>query len=81
MENLDNKPILEDLWMNNNLIKNFSDLDELKKVSTITCIYLAKNPVAEFPSYRETILKHCPKVSQIDASFLWKRKWVLIYYN
>ncbi len=70
LQNLENNGKLVDLWLNHNNIKNFSDLDHLKHVPLITTIYLWKNPVAEFPSYRQKILELCPDIEQIDQTFI-----------
>jgi protein phosphatase 1 regulatory subunit 7 len=70
LENLENNTLLTDLWINNNIIKNFSDLDHLKYLPNITTIYLWKNPVADFPSYKATIKIHCKNIEQIDGNYV-----------
>jgi protein phosphatase 1 regulatory subunit 7 len=70
LENLENNSQLVDLWLNHNKIKNFSDLDHLKLLPLLTTIYLWRNPVADFPSYRQKIVECCPKMEQIDQTFI-----------
>ena len=70
LENLESNNQLVDLWLNHNNIKNFSDLDHLRFTTLLTTIYLWKNPVSEFPSYRQKIIELCPKIEQIDQTFL-----------
>jgi len=52
--------------INNNKIENFQDLDILKTNPTIKTVYLSANPVANFPSYRETLMSILPNLEQID---------------
>ena len=70
LENLENNSQLADLWINHNNIKNFCDLDHLKFLPLITTIYLWKNPVADFPSYKSTIRLHCKNIEQIDGNYV-----------
>lgn len=70
IENLGNLKKLKDLWLNNNLIKNFGDLSHISNLTELTCIYLWKNPVADFPSYKRSLKELCPTLSQIDTSYI-----------
>ena len=53
--------------MNDNQVKDFLDLDVLKSNPSITCIYLERNPVQAFPSYRLRLKQVLPKVESIDG--------------
>jgi protein phosphatase 1 regulatory subunit 7 len=70
LENLESNTLLVDLWLNNNNIKNFVELEHLKQLPLLECVYLWKNPVADFPSYRQKLLEYCPKLKQIDQSYV-----------
>jgi len=67
LEGIDQLKQLEELWLNTNKIENFADLDILKHNSTLKTVYLASNPVALFPSYRQKIMELIPELEQIDA--------------
>lgn len=70
LENIEKNCNLTDLWLNHNNIKNFADLNILKFLPKLDSIYLWKNPVANFPSYKQTLKSLCPKLTQIDATYL-----------
>lgn len=70
IENLENNKMLEDLWLNNNNIRNFKDLNHLKCLPVLNCIYLWRNGVADFPSYKQTLKEICPTLKQIDTTYL-----------
>eukprot|EP01029_Cantina_marsupialis_P027890 TRINITY_DN774135_c0_g1_i1.p1 TRINITY_DN774135_c0_g1~~TRINITY_DN774135_c0_g1_i1.p1 ORF type:complete len:333 (+),score=108.43 TRINITY_DN774135_c0_g1_i1:823-1821(+) len=58
---------LEDLWMNDNCIPDFSVLDALKPLFVKT-LYLERNPVAADFEYRMKLKKELPSLVQIDAT-------------
>ena len=53
--------------MNDNQVKDFMDLDVLKLNPNMTSIYLERNPVQAFPSYRLRLKQVLPKLEQIDG--------------
>jgi cilla- and flagella-associated protein len=67
LENLDNQLHLEELWLTNNKVEMFSELDYLKKLPSLKTIYLERCPVYFYPDYKVKILEICPGIKQIDA--------------
>lgn len=63
--------------MNDNLIDNWSDLDELKNAKSLETVYLERNPLQKDPQYRRKIMLALPTVRQIDATFI--RFWAAVY--
>lgn len=62
---------VEDLWLNNNKIQNFTMIENLKANKNLKTLYLEKNKVAEdlLDSYRDTVIKTLPQLVQLDALF------------
>lgn len=56
--------------MNDNLLDNWSDLDELKGARSLETVYLERNPLQRDPQYRRKVMLALPSVRQIDATFV-----------
>lgn len=66
MEDLHNT--LEELWMTSTMLSTWQDLEPLKQLPNLTCIYLEHSPIAKDPDYEKTLLNMLPKLEQIDAN-------------
>lgn len=59
---------IEDLWLNDNKIENFSDVEKLLPLSgTLQTLYLERNPLAKDFEYRMKLEALLPGLDQIDA--------------
>ncbi|KAG7272484.1 hypothetical protein CRUP_005956 [Coryphaenoides rupestris] len=70
IENISHLTELQEFWMNDNQIENWSDLDDLKNAKTLETVYLERNPLQKDPQYRRKIMLALPSVRQIDATFI-----------
>jgi len=66
LENIEDLVNLEELWMNNNFLSDFRDLDCIKAKGLKT-IYLEQNPLSKDPDYEKKVLQALPSVRQLDA--------------
>lgn len=66
------------LQMNDNLIDQWSDLDELKNAKELQTVYLEGNPLQKDPHYRRKVILSLPTVRQIDATFIRFWNWELL---
>ena len=57
------------LWgkqINNNLLTEWSDLDQLSGKEHLTTIYLEGNPLAAVPEYQQWARAKLPRLTQLD---------------
>jgi protein phosphatase 1 regulatory subunit 7 len=70
---IEQHPSLEEVWMTGSALERFEDLDPLKALPNLTCLYLEHSPIAKAHSaaeYKRRVLEICPKLTQLDADFL-----------
>jgi Leucine-rich repeat (LRR) protein len=58
---------LTELWLTNNKVELFSELENLRILRNLKTIYLERCPVYSYPDYKVQILAVCPWIRQIDA--------------
>lgn len=58
--NLRNLKNLQELWITSNKIENFKDFEEVKHNTNLETIYIGQNPVVQFPSYKQELIKLIP---------------------
>eukprot|EP01038_Epipyxis_sp_PR26KG_P004513 gene4513-6377_t len=58
---------LEELWMSNSLLSNFSDLQPLFLLPNLKCLYLEHSPIAKDFEYRMFITKSIKSLVDLDA--------------
>lgn len=60
---------LEDLWLNDNRIASFADVENLVPMAAaaLRTLYLERNPIATDFEYRKKIEVLMPQLEQIDA--------------
>ncbi|KAJ4433559.1 hypothetical protein ANN_15868 [Periplaneta americana] len=68
IENVDHLAMLEEFWMNDNLVDDWTSIETLNSNKKLVTIYLEHNPVFKDPNYRRKIKISLPWVSQIDAT-------------
>jgi protein phosphatase 1 regulatory subunit 7 len=56
------------LQLNNNLVDDWTSVENLTSNKNLVTIYLEHNPVAKDPSYRRKLKIILPWLSQIDAT-------------
>jgi protein phosphatase 1 regulatory subunit 7 len=61
---------LEDLWLNDNKISSWSEVDKLSKLPSLDTVYLERNPIYDEDrnNYRRKVILALPQVTQIDAT-------------
>lgn len=58
---------LEDLWLNDNKVENFSETNHLLPLQNLRTLYLERNPLAKDFEYRKRLEALLPELDQIDA--------------
>jgi protein phosphatase 1 regulatory subunit 7 len=61
---------LEELWMTKSALTTYDDLEPLRSLPSLTCVYLEHSPVAQFPDYRDRLTALIPTLEQLDAIVL-----------
>ncbi len=61
---------LEELWMTKSALTTYDDLEPLRSLPSLTCVYLEHSPVAQFPDYRDRLTVLIPTLEQLDAIVL-----------
>lgn len=61
---------LEELWMTKSALTTYDDLEPLRNLPSLTCIYLEHSPVAQFADYRDRLVALIPTLEQLDAIVL-----------
>lgn len=61
--------MLEELWLNKNMIRSLDEVKHLQKLPNLRTLYLEHNPIHDDlgVSYRSNILKILPQLTQLDA--------------
>ena len=59
---------LEELWMTSTMLATWQDLEPLKSLQKLTCIYLEHSPIAKDPDYEKILLNMLPNLEQLDAN-------------
>jgi protein phosphatase 1 regulatory subunit 7 len=59
--------MLEDLWVNDNKLESFEDVDKLVPLANLRTLYLERNPLASDFEYRKKLEATLPALEQIDA--------------
>ena len=71
LENVSLMHNLEELWINNNQLNNFNDIEsQLKANDKLSCLYLEGNPLAADTQFRLKIKLALPQLQQLDATYL-----------
>lgn len=52
--------------MTGSLLESFDSLRPLTGLPQLTCIYLEHSPVAQLPTYKETVLAMLPTLTQVS---------------
>jgi protein phosphatase 1 regulatory subunit 7 len=65
---------LEELWLTSTALASYTDLDPLRSLPVLTCVYLEHSPVAKLSGYREMMLQIVPTLEQLDAIVLSDEK-------
>ena len=64
---------IEDLWCNDNEVPEWSEVDMLRVLPRLTCLYLERNPIwhpDRVPIYKEKVLTILPNLRQLDSEDL-----------
>ena len=67
IQGLESQLVLEELWMTNNKVELFAELQFLRNLPGLRTIYLERCPIYSYPDYKMKILEECPRIKQIDA--------------
>lgn len=59
---------LEEFWFNDNLLEDWSQLQELAGATKLATVYFERNPIQKDVNYRRKIKMALPSLTQIDAS-------------
>lgn len=70
---------LEDLWINDNKIDSWREVDKLSKLPALRTIYMEHNPIYKKAGdeYRRKMILALPQVTQIDATIC---RWNLLVF-
>lgn len=58
---------LEELWMSSSALNKFSDLEPLKALPKLNCLYLEHGPIAHHANYRSVIHSTFGQLDQLDG--------------
>ena len=63
-----NMPVLEEFWLTDGKVDDWSEVDKLKPFSsTLRTVYLERNPIESDKRYRDKVYLALPFVTQIDS--------------
>ena len=65
-----NLPAIEELWISENGVGGFEEVEELSAVATLQTIYLEHNPLSKDFEYRKKLKFIIPSLTQIDANMI-----------
>lgn len=68
LSNIEHLSKLEDLWLNDNQVDDWHNLQILENLPALQTLYLERNPVATDAMYRKKLMLIAPKLQQIDAT-------------
>jgi len=57
---------LKDLYLRKNCIEDLSELAYLQQLPNLRVLWLAENPCAYLPDYRNTVLRYLPNLLKLD---------------
>ena len=57
---------LKDLYLRKNCIEDLSELAYLQELPNLRVLWLAENPCAYLPDYRNTVLRFLPNLLKLD---------------
>ena len=57
---------LTQLALKNNLISDLKEISYLTSCPNLKTLWLSKNPIAEYPSYRQVVIAAIPSLSKLD---------------
>ncbi|RLN60537.1 hypothetical protein BBP00_00005928 [Phytophthora kernoviae] len=60
--------LLEDLWINDNQVSHYADVENLIPLAGLRTLYLERNPLAQDFEYRKKLEALLPELDQIDAT-------------
>jgi len=58
---------LEELWMSSSSLSDYSELEPLKALPKLNCLYLEHAPLSQLPTYRATISTTFSQLDQLDG--------------
>lgn len=67
MENVGALQELEEFWCGGNKLESWHELEVLRQLPKISCVYLEFNPLASETAYRRKLKLLLPTLKQIDA--------------
>jgi protein phosphatase 1 regulatory subunit 7 len=70
LDGIESHPTLEELWMTKSALSTYDDLEPLRSLPALTCVYLEHSPVAQHPDYRQRLVALVPTLEQLDAIVL-----------
>jgi len=59
-------PSLKELYIRRNCVESLEEIEHLVPLSNLKIIWLAENPVATLPGYREAVIKMLPQLEKLD---------------
>lgn len=68
LENLAPLQALEEFWGNDNLLQQWKEVELLRELPLLNCVYFERNPLAKESGYRRKLMLTLPKLEQIDAT-------------
>jgi protein phosphatase 1 regulatory subunit 7 len=60
LDGIESHPTLEELWMTKSALSTYDDLEPLRSLPALTCVYLEHSPVAQHPDYRQRLVALVP---------------------
>ncbi|CAH0777718.1 unnamed protein product [Bemisia tabaci] len=66
LEDFQNLPKLQELFIRKNNIQHLSDIIYLKSCPSLHCLWLDENPCAEHDNYRLTVIRNLPNLKKLD---------------
>ena len=65
---------LEELYLRKNSVSSFDELDYLTGLSHLKVLWIAENPVASLPNYREQVVRRLPRLYKLDEENVTSRE-------
>ena len=59
---------LEEIWLNDNLVEDWAQLNGMSSSTKLATVYLERNPIQKDVNYRRKIKMALPTLTQIDAT-------------
>ena len=67
LKGIDLIPSVTELWMSSSALSTFTDLEILKTLPELSCLYLEHSPISSDFEYRKRITVMLPSLTQLDA--------------